>query len=368
MNEFNSYSRLFPYEDRYMPWGGGYPFGTGFSAGMQTSPLAYPNENITWEKVLKKNAGIDMQFLNRSLAITVDVFKENRTQILTSSLIPSILGRGTFPMNEGAAEYRGTEGSVNYSKRLGAVSVSVYANYTFSKNKVTAMNENVGLPDYQKRVGRSLKSVYQYIALGLFQDEEEISNSPVQQFGRRIFPGDIKYKDINGDNVINSLDAVRSDDLSNFPTSFFGFGSTLKYGGFDFSFHFYGNMGSTESFKGIIYRGNNNNGYVTEYSDQAWTINNTDAKFPRFAINERSNNNQNSTFWNHSGDELRLKNAELGYTLPTSVSKAVNLTSCRFFLSGMDLLRFDHSDGMHSSGIGSYPWMQSFALGVSVKL
>ena len=367
MDEFLTYDKLFPYEDRYMPWGGGYPFGTGFTGAAQTSALNYPNENITWEKVQRKNIGIDMQFLNRSLSVTADVFQEDRTDILTASLIPSILGRSTFPMNDGAAQYKGAEGSVNYSKKVGDVSFSVYGNYTFSKNKVIAMNEDAGTPDYQKQVGHSLNAVYQYQALGLFQSTDEIKNSPVQQFGRIVFPGDIKYKDINGDKVINSLDAVRSDNLVNFPTSFFGFGGTVKYAGFDFVFHFYGNMGNTGSFSGIINRGNNNNGYITQYSSEAWTPTNISAKFPRLSINERANNTQGSSFWNRSGDELRLKNVELGYTIPASATKAIHLNSCRFYLSGMDLLRFDHCDDIYGSGIGGLPWMQSYSMGVNIK-
>lgn len=366
MDEFTGVTRLFPYEERFS-LGSGFPFGTGFSGSQAVYPLSYPNVNITWEKVLKKNVGIDMQFLNRALAITADVFQEERTQILTPSLIPSILGRTTFPMNDGAARITGAEGSVNYSKKVGAVSFSTYINYTFSKNKVIAMNEVLGTPEYQKQVGRSLNALYQYQALGLFQSAEEIKNSPVQQFGRIVLPGDIKYKDINGDGVINNFDAVRSDDLVNFPTSFFGFGGTVKYAGFDFVFSFYGNMGSTSSFQGIINRGNNNNGYITQYSSEAWTSTNTNARFPRLAINERSNNTQQSTFWNRSGDELRLKNVELGYSLPTSTAKTIHLNGCRFYVSGMDLLRFDHCDGLYGSGINGLPWMQSYAMGVNIK-
>jgi len=366
MDEFLSATRLFPYEDRYSI-SSGFPFATGFAGSPTVVGLPYPNQNITWEKVDRKNIGVDMQFLNRSLSVTADVFQEDRTQILTASLIPSILGRSTFPMNDGAAQYKGAEGSVNYSKKIGDVSFSVYGNYTFSKNKVIAMNEDAGTPAYQKQVGRSLNAVYQYQALGLFQSADEIKNSPVQQFGRIVVPGDIKYKDINGDKVINSLDAVRSDNLVSFPTSFFGFGGVVKCSGFDFSFHFYGNMGSTGNFSGIINRGNNNNGYITQYSSEAWTPTNTSAKFPRLSINERANNTQGSSFWNRSGDELRLKNVELGYTIPASATKAIHLNSCRFYLSGMDLLRFDHCDGIYSSGIGGLPWMQSYSMGVNIK-
>ncbi|MCK9618696.1 MAG: SusC/RagA family TonB-linked outer membrane protein [Lentimicrobiaceae bacterium] len=367
MDEFLTSDRLFPYEDRYFAYGGGFPFGTGFTAAPRTPALSYPNKNITWEKVQRKNVGIDMHLLNCSLAITADVFQEDRTQILTGSLLPAIIGRSPFPMNDGAAQYKGAEGSVNYSKKVGDVSLSVYGNYTFSKNKVIAMNEDAGIPDYQKQVGRSLNAVYQYQALGLFQSAEEIKNSPKQQFGLYVVPGDIKYRDINDDGNINSLDAVRSDDMLNFPTSFIGFGGSLKYAGFDFSFHFYGIMGGTESTAGIINRGNNSNGYITQYSSEAWTTSNTNARFPRLSISERANNTQASTFWRRSSDELTLKNVELGYTLPIAVSKAVHLNSCRFYLSGMDLLRFDHRDGIYSSGIGDLPWMQSYSMGVNIK-
>lgn len=368
MDEFLVSSRLFPYEDRYTAQAsGGFPFGTGFSGAVQTSPLAYPNQNITWENVLRKNVGVDMQFLNGSLAITGDVFQEDRTNILTSPLIPSILGRSVFPINDGAARYKGEEGSVTFSKKAGNVTFSFYGNYTFSKNKVIAMTEDAGTPAYQKQVGRSLNAIYQYQALGLFQSVEEIKNSPVQQFGRIVLPGDIKYKDINGDKVINNLDAVRSDNLVSFPTSYFGFGGTVKYAGFDLQFSFYGNMGSTGSFAGIINRGNNNNGFITQYSSQAWTPTNTSAPFPRLSINERANNTQASSFWNRSANELRLKNVELGYSLSASVARAIYLNNCRFYLSGMDLVRFDHWDGLYGSGIGSLPWMKSYALGVNIK-
>ena len=126
-------------------------------------------------------------------------------------------------------------------------------------------------------------------------------------------------------------------------------------------------MGNTGSFSGIINRGNNNNGYITQYSSEAWTSTNTSAKFPRLSINERANNTQGSSFWNRSGDELRLKNVELGYTIPASATKAIHLNSCRFYLSGMDLLRLDHCDGLYSSGIGGLPWMKSYAIGVNIK-
>jgi TonB-linked SusC/RagA family outer membrane protein len=366
MDEFTGATRLFPYEERYSI-GSGFPFATGFTASPAVLPLAYPNQNITWEKVSRKNVGVDMQFFNHSLAVTADVFQENRTQILTASLIPSILGRSTFPMNDGAAQYKGAEGSVNYSKKVGKVNFSAYANYTFCKNKVVAMNEDAGTPAYQKQVGRSLNALYQYQALGLFQSADEIKNSPVQQFGRVVLPGDIKYKDINGDGVINNLDAVRSDNLVGLPTSFFGFGGTVKYSGFDFAFHFYGNTGNTGNFSGIINRGNNNNGYITQYSNEAWSTTNTSARFPRLSISERLNNTVNSTFWNRSGSELRLKNLEVGYTLPASVAKVAFLNNCRIYLSGMDLLRFDHANGLYSSGIGGLPWMQSYAVGVNIQ-
>ena len=366
MDEFLGATRLFPYENRYSI-STGFPFSTGFTGSPTVIGLPYPNQNITWEKVNRKNIGVDMQFFNHSLAVTADAFQEDRTQILTAALIPSILGRTTFPANNGSARYKGAEGSVNYSKKVGKIDFSFYGNYTFSKNKVIAMTEDAGTPDYQKQVGHSLNAVYQYQALGLFQSTEEIKNSPVQQFGRIVLPGDIKYKDINGDKVINNLDMVRSDKLVSFPTSFFGFGGAVKYAGFDLLVSFYGNTGSTLNYAGVINRGNNNNGYITQYSSEAWTPTNTAARFPRLSINERSNNTQSSSFYNYSGNELRLKNVELGYTLATSVTKIVHINSCRVYLSGMDLLRFDHTGGIYGSGIGGLPWMKSYALGVNIK-
>ncbi|PYF77318.1 TonB-linked SusC/RagA family outer membrane protein [Pedobacter nutrimenti] len=377
-----SLARRFSFVNSYNRSAGGYNFGTSYSGvgGTAENPLANPD--LTWEKAYKTSLGFDAKLFKQSLSLSADYFHENRKNLLTNSMIPSIIGQSLVQVNEGEASYKGFEASLNYNKKLGALNLNFFANYTYSTSKILAINEGAGLPDYQKQLGHPITSVYQLAtgynrnflkAEGIFQNQAEIDASPVQRFSRTVKPGDIKYKDINGDGVIDNLDFVTTD--YNFvPKSFYGFGFTAAAKGFDLSVFFQGVSGRTISIQTLINSGNANNGYLNQFSVDRWTPSSPDAKYPRLMITDRGNNTQNSDFWLRSGDYLRLKNAEIGYSLPASFVKRLKLSQVRFYLSGLNLLTFDKLGDLNidpelpEAGYNSsYPYMKIYSFGVNLK-
>src|SRR5690606_12183254 len=140
------------------------------------------------------------------------------------------------------------------------------------------------------------------IAEGLFQSEDEIADAPIQKFAGNVKPGDIRYRDINEDGVIDNLDFV-STDYSDIPTAYFGFGGSLNYAGFDMSFLFQGVSGRTIQINTLVNAGTSNSGYINQFSVNRWTPASAEtALYPRLTVNDRANNNANSDFWLRSGD------------------------------------------------------------------
>jgi len=381
-----SLGRRYAYNNYFSRGQAGFIFGTGFAAPAATTQNALANPNLTWEKARKTSIGFDTKFMNQMFTLSADYFQEVRTDLLTNSLTPSIIGQTLVQVNAGKARYRGFETELNFSKRFDKVDINIYGNYTFQKSKVLAINEEAGLPDYQKALGHSISSVMQvasasttYIsnflqADGIFQSDAEVAASPVQRFAGTVKAGDIKYKDVNGDNIIDNLDFVRTD-YSFVPKAYYGFGGSVKYANLDMSFLFQGTTGRTISINNLVNNGTASNGYLNQFSVSRWTpANAATAIYPRLLVSERANNTQNSDFWLRNGDYLRLKHAEIGYTLPTSLTSKIKLSSLRIYLSGFNLLTFDKLDGMNidpempqSGYVFAYPNLRTYSVGLNVK-
>lgn len=382
-----SLTRRFQYLTTYNRSTTGYNFGTSYTGVGGTGEYALGNPDLTWEKAYKTSVGFDTKMFKQKLSISADYFYEDRKDLLTNSLLPSILGQTLVQVNEGEAEYRGFEASFNYNQKFGKVNFNLYGNFTYNVSKILAINEGAGLPDYQKQIGHPITSVTLtqgggytrnfLLSDGIFQSQAQIDASPQQLFSKNVRPGDIKYKDINGDGVINNLDFVTTD--YNFvPNSFFGFGSSASYKNFDVSVFFQGIKGRTISIQNIINSGNANNGYINQFSTDAWTPSNPGAPFPRLIVADRGNNTQNSDFWLRSGDYIRLKNAEIGYSLPQAVVKRMRLSQLRFYISGTNLLTFDKLGGLpfdpeapeagyNSTNQANYPYMRIYSFGLNLK-
>lgn len=381
-NDGISASRRFAFSNYFTRGGTQYFFGTGYSSVPNTSELDLANPDLTWEKAKKASLGFDARFLKQSFSLSADYFHERRSDLLTADLSPAIVGQALVQINAGKAEYQGAEGSLSYNKTINKVSFGLHANYTYVKSKILSLNEEGGLPDYQRQIGFPIGGVQTssgavrrfLISDGLFQNEEEIAAAPVQRFSANVKPGDIRYKDINNDGLIDNLDFV-STDYSDIPTSYFGFGGSAKYAGFDMSFLFQGVTGRTIQISSLVNAGTSSTGFINQFSAYRWTPATAEtSQYPRLTINDRANNTVNSDYWLRSGDFLKLKHVELGYTLPAGTIKRLKLATCRFYVSGFNLLTFDKLDGLpidaeipEAGYNSSYPYLATFALGMNLK-
>lgn len=381
-NDAISTSRRFMFNTYYNRGGTGYLFGTGYTAGVNTTEAELANPDLTWERAKKADVGVDVKLFKQMISVSADYFHENRTKLLTNSLLPAIIGQSGGQVNDGEAEYKGFETSLNFNKKLGDFNLNVYGNYTHVKSNIIRLNQEPGLPGYQREIGFPISGVVNgtdfnrrfLISQGLFQNQAEIDAAPVQRFSGTVKPGDIRYKDINGDGVIDNFDFVQMD-YSNVPTDYYGFGASVSYKGFDLSVLFQGTHGRSIQISSLVNQGSSNTGYINQFSVDRWTpATATIAKYPRLALADRGNNTQVSDYWIRSGDYLRLKHAEIGYTLNSSFVKKIKLQSIRFYVSGFNLLTFDKLDGLpidpeipESGYINSYPYLRSYALGLNVK-
>ncbi|MGF1924200.1 MAG: SusC/RagA family TonB-linked outer membrane protein [Bacteroidia bacterium] len=381
-NDDISTSRRFMFNTYYNRGGTGYLFGTGYAAASNTTEAELANPGLTWESTRKTDVGIDVKFFKQALSLSADYFHENRRNLLTNALIPTIIGQSSGQVNGGEAEYKGFEASLNYNRKFGQLDVNFYGNYTNVKSNIIQLNQEAGLPSYQLENGFPISGVVNGGAfnrrflesMGLFASQAEIDAAPVQRFSGIVKPGDIRYRDINGDNMIDNFDFVQKD-YTNIPTSYYGFGTSLKFKGFDLAVLFQGTQGRTIQIESLVNGGSTNTGYINQFSVDRWTPETAaTAKYPRLALADRGNNTQVSDYWIRSGDYLRLKHTELGYSLNTSLVKKMKLQSIRFYVSGFNLITFDKLGDLpidpeipEAGYINSYPYLSSYSVGLNVK-
>ena len=351
--------------------GGGYTFGTGFSATTNANEVSIANPDITWETLTTLNAGADLKLLNNALSASVDLFRSNRKGILTPSAIPAILGQ-TLTVNAGEVESKGIDLSLNYDKQLGRLGVSLYGNLMASRDRVLNENGQAGLPEYQSTIGQLVGSRLVFLSDGIFQSQAEIDASPKQVLSGKVTPGDIKYKDVGGigakpDGIIDNLDRVRINERDQ-PKAYFGFGTVLKYRLLDLTIHFQGITGRTIDVQGIVNSGPTS---FNQESLKRWTpATAATALYPRLGIADRANNTAASDFWLVSGNYLRLKNIELGLTLPTGLLNRYHLKNARLYVGGFNLLTFSKlaleiDPEIPGAGRGSaYPYVQTVYAGL----
>ena len=354
------------------------------------------SNNVTWEIAHKDDIGVDLVLFDNKLSLTADYFYEKRTGIymerkfLPSSTVIVFWDRGknygnwNYPKaNVGAVRSRGFDGNFKYEQRLGQVGVTVRGNITYSKNEILEYDEENNVYAYQNQKGYRVDQVRGLIALGLFKDYEDIRNSPTQQFGT-VQPGDIKYKDVNGDGVVNDGDAVAIGATSK-PNLIYGLGMSVQWKGFDFNLHFQGAGKSTfliygkcvyafsEEQWGNIFKGMLDNRWISSEISGSAATENPNASYPRLSYGANSNNYRASTFWLRDGRYLRLKNLDFGYTLPKALVTKLHFTNVRFYVSGTNLFflskKFDTWDPESLQPRGEdYPITKAITAGVQVSL
>ena len=347
------------------------PFlGSTFSTST-TARLVSPAGNplTTWEKIDRLNLGTDVDVLKGALSFSFDYFDEKRSDILGPANLPGIVGIAIAQVNSGKVSSKGFDASGTFNKKIGEVLLSTNANFTYAKNVILKRTENV-LPN-QSTIGRYVNGGNYYIAEGIFQNQAEINSSPRQTLSSLVLPGDLKYKDVNNDRIIDANDAV-SSDYTDIPKMFYGFGFNISYKQFDLGAQFQGVEGRTIDISDIVYAGPNG---LNQLSLDSWTpATAATAKYPRVAISDKGNNTANSTFWLYSGDFLKLRSAEIGYSTSNRLNKSLRFKGARIFVSGNNLFTISKLNKLdldpetpNAGRFSSYPYVKTFAVGINVK-
>lgn len=367
----------------------GYNWGTGSYPrnyfGLRYTQVASPY--VTWEVAEKTDLGLDVSLFRNSFSFTIDYFTEKRTGIyMTRNFLPEITGLESNPRaNVGSVQSKGFDGNFELRERMGEVDVTLRGNITYSKNEVLERDEENKVYPYQYERGYRVDQQKGLIALGLFKDYEEIRNSPRQEFG--IYqPGDIKYKDVNGDGVIDGGDVVAIGATTR-PNLIYGIGASVAFKAFDVNFHFQGAGKSTfpiygktvfafsENDWGNIMKGMLEDRWIdTETAEQLGlpANENPNASYPRLSYGGSDNNQQASSYWLRDGRYIRLKNVDIGYTLPKEITTKYHINDIRIFLAGSNLITWSNFklwDPESAQPRGEeYPLTRSITLGLSVNL
>ncbi|RYY37857.1 MAG: TonB-dependent receptor [Sphingobacteriaceae bacterium] len=356
--------------------GQSYPFGPDQQLfnGMEENQIG--NQNVTWERATKRNLGIDMGFFQDKLTVQVDFFNEDRTGILLQrQTVPFVTGFYPWSIpygNIGSIKNKGFDALIEARNSTSSgFFYSLRGNFTFAKNTVIENDEPSRRFSYLSGKGLPLGQSFAFVADGFFENENDIATSPTQTFSVPR-PGDVKYKDINGDGLIDSYDQIPVG-YPRLPQISFGFGGTVGYKSFDFSVYFTGAARTSIFLSGTsmwpFYDGLGVNNVLTEYYDNRWTPENKAALYPAIDVGNNPNNFLNSTLWMRNGNYLRLRNMEIGYTVPTGFSQKIGIKSLRFFINGMNLITWDYIkiiDPESNDGTGGYPLQRSYNAGIQV--
>ena len=308
------------------------------------------------------------------------------------------MSRGSLPLtvglydgdkpyaNVGSVINRGWDGNFSFNQNIGNVSLTIRANATYSDNEILEKDEGHKLYPYLYETGFSVSQSRGLIALGLFKDWDDIRNSPTQNTWGSVEPGDIKYKDVNGDGVINNNDRVAVGN-TNRPSFVYGMGISANWKGLDASVHFkepVNLLSSSTVYWCILSAAELGEMYLRMLSIQAAgfqrdisgdpATENPNAVYPRlkFGGENNVNNNQYSTHWLRNGSYLRLKTVEIGYTLPKNIVSKIRFSKIRLFFTGTNLLTFSKFklwDPEPRSNDGSfYPITKSVTFGLNISL
>lgn len=372
-------SRRFLYLDDIQMGGGGYSGSLGYGQTINTNLLK--NEALQWEVARKGNIGVEIGLLDE-FNLVVDVYKEKRDNILRNrGTVPVLNGLPSSvlpPVNIGIIDNKGYEIELNYRKSFQKdFSVLSKINMSYARNKQIFADEPMLSESFAYRyreTGYSIGQSFGYVVDRYFRDEEDVRNSPIQEVGgHESRPGDFKYKDLNNDGVINERD-MAPIGYSGIPEYTFGAAFSINYKGFDLSGLFQGVTNVNRHFGG---RGNYaTNGDVKNYVDrhlQSWTperaANGDPINYPRLTTQVSPNENSNS-FFIVDASYIRLKNVELGYTLPTNLVKKIGAKRVRVYTNGLNLVTWDRLPAKdfdpEISSWEAYPITRIFNLGLNV--
>jgi len=352
--------------------------------GYQEGDYGVPG--LTWETVTKANLGLELGIRN-DLDISVDLFKEQRKDIfMERQTIPTATGFIKMPWaNFGKVDNMGAEVSLNYNKKINNdFNIGLRGTFTYAKNKIIEYDEPAGVTGTNRtREGLPVNQIFGLIAEGLFTEDDFVDVAagtlkegiPAHTLVTKIRPGDIKYKDVNGDGSITSMDESPIGGTVD-PQLIYGFGASLRYKNLDINCFLQGNGRTWRVIGGdnfIPGSANGAMGNILSNVNDRWTVENPsqDVFWPRLDRTLNANNKYTSTWWLRDMSMLRLKDVELGYTFPTIWSKKVGMSNARLFFRGSNLLTFSDfklwDPELDTSNGCRYPIMKSLSCGLDIK-
>lgn len=355
--------------NQYYNTSGDYTIGSGATAAPSVIMGTLANPDITWEKARKLNIGLDAAFISNKLSFSFDYYNNKYYDLVQQRGKSSALLGDDFPNeNIGKRRFYGMEMDLTYQARAGDFNYFVNANLSTQNSRQLYFDEVNQPYAWMKRTGERVGQTYGYQADGFYStDAEAASGAGIEGYIPKA--GDIRYIDLNKDGTINHLD--QSSLLSNKPLYFYGASLGFSWKGFDLSALLQGAANRRVNISGNTTFAFTNNG-----KGQAWPINlqrwtpatDATAEYPRLSISNSTYNQSLSSFWIKSGDYLRLKNAEIGYTLPRTLSTKIKLAAVRFFMNGQNLLTATKVDYVDPEGYSaSYPMQRVISGGINVK-
>lgn len=369
------------YQQVYNTGQAGYNFGSVSTPVPGVNEGSLGNNNVTWEKYRQTDIGMDMKLFNGAIAVTADYFHNYRYDILTTrGTVPAPFGVGLPPVNLGRVANWGYELDIKYNGRKGKLTYFVDAQVTYANNKVLFMDEPAKLYPWLSQTGKSIGQQFGYKAIGFYQNVAELYSTPTLASAvplTNLFPGALKLADLNKDGVVDQNDQMALG--SNQPTYTGGFSMGISYKGFDISVLFQGAFGNVININRGVLSYNRPDRQSVPFNLGRWTPENAaTATFPSLApsvTNFGTSGSTTSSFWLRSGDYIRFKNFEIGYTMPSSLFKKWNLKNVRVYANGYNLGLvyvalpvFVDPESAASTTVGEYPQQRIVNFGLQVGL
>ena len=357
---------------RYTYGGAGtsYVFGATPASKGGSSEGTLPLENLMAERSKKGTVGVDVTAFDNRLTASIEGFTERRSNIRVAgtgnNTVSGILGATVRDQSTGVYKYRGVDFSAAWQHQKGDFGYGFGVRGSYLKSEIVNDNQAYQEYDYLYHTGNPVGQCYGLEAIGFFADQQDINNSPTQTFSD-VKPGDVKYKDQNGDNRIDNKDIVKMFGSSATPRFYFGFSVNFSYKGFELSADFQGLTGLTVNLlNSPLYQPLVNNGNISDTflsRETVWTPDNRNAAtMPRLTTLSNENNYRNSSLWYRDGSYIKLRNLTLAYTFPKSMTRFADI---KIFLTGTNLFSADNIGFADPEQLGAaYPSTRSYWAGL----
>lgn len=322
-----------------------YFFGTSVTQANGWAQGAIGNPGVTWERGRQVNVGLETGFWQGKVSMTIDVFKQRRSKILIArNTLSDVFGQSIKAQNIGIVDNKGIEIELSHDNKIGAVHYFVKPNFTYTRNKIIYRDEVPGAYPWMMQTGNPIGTKFGLVAEGIFRDQNEVDNSPRQNFSA-YGPGDLKYQKQTGkeyDYIQEKFDE-KAIGYNRVPEIIYGASMGVDYKGFDLTVLFQGAAHSDIMLNNEAIYEFYQGGKVKPFHLNRWTPETAlTATYPKLHATTNANNHRASTYWMRSGDYLRLKNAEIGYVIPKAVVKRIGLSHVRVYVNGMNLYTWDH--------------------------